>query len=136
MISDTRSNDKKIENSKRKGMAIISTIMTILKDVSLGVHYYEIAVLLRESLIVNAMLWNIKTWYDLKDHEIEELEAIDRILLRKILEVPFSTPKSYLYLELGILPFKRIIQARRISFLRYILSRKSDDLFHTIKESL
>ena len=32
------------------------------------------------------------------------------------------------YLELGITPLKYIIQARRIMFLHYILTRKKDDL--------
>ena len=83
-------------------MALISTIMTILKDLSLGVHYYEIAMLLRESIFLNGLLWGIECWYDLKDSEIEQLEKLDRILLRKVLQVPFSTPSIFLHLDLGV----------------------------------
>ena len=50
------------------------------------------------------------------------------MLLKRILEVPCSTPTALLYLELGITPLKYIIQARRIMFLHYILTRKKDDL--------
>ena len=54
--------------------------MAILNDVSLGSYYFEIGILLREALIVNRILWNIETWYNLSENEVEELELIDRIL--------------------------------------------------------
>ena len=53
---------------------------------------------------------------------------IDKILLKRIIGVPSSTPSALLYLELGIVPLRYIIQARRLTFLRYILTRKDDDL--------
>ena len=104
------------------------TIMTILNDISFGRHYYQIALLLRESLFINAMLWNIESWYNVTENEIDELEKIDRILLKKILNVPISTPSTLLYLELGVLNIKTIIQGRRIIYLRYIMTRNEDDL--------
>ena len=39
-----------------------------------------------------------------------------------------STPSALLYLELGLVPIKFTIQTRRLSFLRFILFRKDDDL--------
>ena len=128
VVSDVASNEKKIDYARNKGTATISSIMAILKEVSLGHHYLEIAMLLRETLFVNVILWNIETWYNLTTKEIEQLEIIDTMLLKRILEVPTSTPSALLYLELGITPLPYIIQAKRIMFLKYILSRPKDDL--------
>ena len=102
--------------------------MAILNDVSLGSYYFEIGVLLREALFVNRILWNFETWYNLSGNEVEELELIDRILLKRIFNVPSSTPTPLLYLELGITTLSYIIKARRLMFLHYILKRKEDNL--------
>ena len=51
-------------------------------------------------------------------------------MLKRIFEVPSSTPTALLYLELGITPLRYVIQARRIMFLHYILTRKEDDLLN------
>ena len=85
IISDSNNNKKKINSAKSKGTGAISTIMAILNDISLGIHYFEIAVLLRETLFINSILWNIETWYNLLESEVEELELIDRMLLKKCL---------------------------------------------------
>ena len=44
------------------------------------------------------------------------------------MDVPFSTPTALLYLELGIFPLRYTIQAKRIMFLRYIMTRSEGDL--------
>ena len=98
IITDKCNNEKKIERAKSKGMAMISTIMSILNDIRFGRYFYEIAILLRESLFINTMLWNVESWYNFTENEIEEFEKIDRILLKKILNVPVSTPSALLYL--------------------------------------
>ena len=88
-----------------------------------------------QSIFINGFLWGIESWYNLTNKEVEELEAIDKILLRRILSVPVSVPTALIYLELGIVPLKYIIQARRIMFLQYILKRKSDDLLRKFFEA-
>ena len=66
----------------------------------------------------------METWYNLKKTDLEEIEKIDRMLLKRILGVPTSTPSALLYLELGLIPLRYIIQAMRLTFLRYILCFK------------
>ena len=130
IVSDKYDNQKKVEYAKSKGISATSAIMGILNEVSFGHHYFEIAVLLRESLFINTILFNIETWYNITEHELNELESVDRILLRRIMNVPFSTPTALLYLELGIIPLRHIIQAKRIMFLRYIMTRQENDLLN------
>ena len=71
--------------------------MGILQEISFGKHYFEIASVLRNSLFINGILWNIETWYDIKENDINELEKIDKRLLKRILNVPSSTPSALLY---------------------------------------
>ena len=73
-------------------------------------------------------MWNLETWYDIKKKDIEELEKVDRMLIKIILSAPSSTPSALLYLEMGMIPLKYIIQARRLMFLRYILTQKDNSL--------
>ena len=128
MISDSCDNNKKMEKTINKGIGITSTIMAMLKEISFGHHYLDIATTLRDSIFVNGFLWNLETWYDIKEQDLKQLEKIDKMLLKRILNVPVSTPSALLYLELGLVPLRYIIQARRLTFLRYILTRNEDDL--------
>ena len=81
--------------------------MILLEEVCLGHHYFESAVLLRESLFLNGILFNIEVCYGLTKEEVDTLEAVDRILLRKILQAHSKTPAEALFLELGLLPIKQ-----------------------------
>ena len=86
-----------MKHVKSNGIGAISAIMAILTQVTVGSHWFEIAMFLRETLFINSMLWNTETCYDLSKKEIKELELIDRMLLKRILEVPCSTHTALLY---------------------------------------
>ena len=58
----------------------------------------------------------------LTQENIEDLEKVDRILLKNILNTGANTPKPMLYLELGCLRIGTIIKCRRLNFLHYLLS--------------
>ena len=60
--------------------------------------------------------------------EIELLEQVDEMLLRKLLEVGKSCPKEMLYLETGSRPIRFIIMSRRLMFLHYILNEDNKSL--------
>ena len=68
---------------------------------TLGEHYFETAVLLRESLFLNLFLTNGEVWYGMTKEEINKLEDLDISLLRRLLGVPLTVAKEALYLELG-----------------------------------
>ena len=101
---------------------IVSHIMEILKTVSSGKIYFELAIVLKEALLINGMLTNSDIWYGLHKSEISELEEVDKILLRRILEVLTSTSTESLYLELGLSPVSSILKSRRINYLHYLVN--------------
>ena len=114
-VASDCTNKENIDMRKSKGLGIVSLILTILDTICLGGYYFESAMSLRNSILVNGILYNSEVWYDLKEKDINVLEQIDEILLRKLLNAHSKTPLEALYLELGCLPLRYIIKARRIN---------------------
>ena len=130
LITSDGSNKTNIHSRKAKGFGIIDKIVSMLEEISFGPNYFEIAILLRSSLFISSILVNSEVWYGLTLSEIEQLEIVDQALLKKILEAPSSTPSVGLYLDLGCLPIRFIIKARRIMFLHTILKQDEKSLVH------
>ena len=132
IVSASSKNDMNIQNRVAKGMGNVTKVMNILEKVTLGSHYFETALLLRGSIFLSALLTNAESWHGLTAAHISKLESVDKLLLRKILGAPISTPIEALYLELGILRIGTIIKARRINFLHYMLNRHESEMIHQV----
>ena len=130
IISNDGKNKLNIEKRISKGLGIISQIMNILEIVTFGVHYVEIALLLRESIFINGILYNSEVWYGLSRAEVSDLEHLDRTLLRRILKTPVSTPIEALYLELGVQPIGEILKMRRIMYLHHLVTRMENEMLY------
>ena len=76
------------------------------------------------------MLNSAEIWYGLEKNEIAQLEEIDRLLLRRILEAPDSTCVKSLYLELGLIPIHIILKARRVNQLHYFATLDEKEMAH------
>ena len=129
---------KNIKNFKarvNKGTGIVNKIINMLDGIPFGQFYFEVALILRNSLLVSSMLCNSEAWYNITNSELNFLETVDLMLLRKILNSPKSTPKEMLYLELGCIPFRNLIQQRRLSFLYYILHEDPKSLVYRFFET-
>ena len=50
---------------------------------------------------------NSEVWYPISEKDIKDLIDADKILLRKIFEVPVSTPICVLFLESGEIPIEK-----------------------------
>ena len=100
--------------------------MNILETVSFGNFFFEIAMTLRESMFLNAILTNAEVWYNLTKSEIEELEELDRCLLRKFLGTKISCPKEALFLETGALPIGVLMKSKRVNYLHYLVKEVAE----------
>ena len=81
----------------KKGIGIVNRIISILDAIPFVNHYFKIAFLLRSSLLTSSMLCNNESWYNVTVAEMELLETVDIMLLRKILKTLKSTPIEMLY---------------------------------------
>ena len=130
VISTDGKNIKNVKARISKGKGIISRIMTILEGIPFGHFYFEVALMLRNSLLVSSMLLNTEAWYNLTKPELNLLETIDIQFLRSILKAPKCTPKEMLFLELGVVPFKQLIMKRRILYLHHILNENENSMLN------
>ena len=135
IISNDGRNIKNIRSRIAKGRGIVSKIISILDALPLGNSYFEIGLILRDSLLTSSILCNSETWYNITKAEMELLETVDTLFLQRILNAPKSTPKEMYYLELGCIPYRNLIQKKRLMFLFYILKQDPKSMIYKFFES-
>ena len=128
IISSNGKNSQNIESRVAKGLGIVSQILDLLKTVSFGIHFFEIAASLREAMLVNGLLTNCEVWHGITEGEVSKLEEVDRLLLRQVFQVASSCPTEALYLELGCIPLGLVIKSRRISYLHHLSTRNESEM--------
>ena len=128
MISADGSNTANIKARVSKGNGILSQIRNYLETVSFGAHYFKIALLLRESLLLNGILTNCDSWYGLTESEILDLESLDLAFFRMLFEVPQTVPTVSLFLETGSYSIRTIIKVRRVIYLHYLLKLEDSEM--------
>ena len=131
IISSDGKNTKNIKDRISKGVGIIAHIFNLLEVISFGQYHFEIAVLLRNTMLINGTLTNAEVWYNFTHHEIQEFEKLDQSFFAKLLGVPRTTPSEAYYLELGALPISAILKGRRVNYLHSILSRNQKSMVYT-----
>ena len=107
-ISDDGRNINNIKARVSKGKGIMCKILTYLDGIPFGKFYFEIALILRNSLMLSSILFNSEAWYNISKAELDLIESVDLMFLRSILKTPNSTTKEMLYLELGCMPCRDI----------------------------
>ena len=128
IISADGRHDKNIQSRKNKGLGKINEIMKILQSLFLGKYHYEVALVLRSSLLLSSLLLNSEAWVNLTESNIRRLEQTDEILLSKILGCDSNTSNVFKYLELGIYPVRFEIMKRKVLFLQYILQQEDSSM--------
>ena len=134
MAGDAKNNSN-IKAPVAKGMGILNDIFNILEQVTFGEHYFQIALLLRESLLVNSVLYNSSVWYNLTQKDINELSYLDKVFYSRLYSIPMTAPSESFYLENGALDFNTIIKARRIIYFHNVLNRNRSQLIYSFMMS-
>ena len=104
IIMRTGSNENNIEQRKITGLAAINQIMSMLNLTSLGHFYFEIALILRDTILISKLEFNSEIWYNVSKKQIEKLQQIDETYLRKIFDVTKTAPKVGIYIDCGKMP--------------------------------
>ena len=79
---------------------------------------------------MNGTTTNTEVWYGLNDSDIQELDALDRELIRRAFGCPFSVPAEAGHLELGLVPVRFIVKERRVNYLHYLATSEKDKLLY------
>ena len=132
IIDQNASIQATIDGRISKGNGIVAEISSILEEIPFGRHKSEVAMKLRESMLLNGILFNVEAWYGTTLKQIKSLETIDEYLLRNILKAHKKTPKEFLYLETGALPIRWVVAQRRILFMKHIMERHDNELLKKV----
>ena len=137
LISADGTHTKKVQQRSNKGLGVINQIMGILESTFSGKYYFEIALVLRESLFLSSILLNSEAWVNYSEKDVRILEQCDEILLTKILDCDSKSSNALKYLELGVVPIRFQIMRRKLGFLQYILKQEKDSMiFNVLKVTL
>ena len=124
--------NKNIKDRTNKGIGLISKIFNILQSVSFGTFSFEIALVLRNAILINGILTNVETWHNVGKADIAEIERVDKLFFMKLFEAPSSTPAVAFYLETGSVPLSVVIKIRRLMYLHAILRRPKNDMVRRV----
>ena len=128
IISENGSLDDTIKQRKLRGYSYISEIRALLSDMPFGSRRVEVGLMLRNAMFVNGILCNSEAWHSISKKHIEDLEVMDRSLLRYITGAHVKTKNEFLYLETGVLNIEKIISNRRMMYFQTIIKRDEDEL--------
>ena len=86
------------------------------------------AVLFRQSLLINGILCNSEVLYGLNKSHMEKLESVDVYLWRNIFSAMVSTPVESYYIETNTTPIRYIIMARSLMYYWTLLNKDDSEL--------
>ena len=132
LISADGTHTKKVHQRSNKGLGVINQIMGILESTFFGKYYFEIALVLRESLFLSSILLNSEAWVNYSEKDVRILEQCDEILLTKILDCDSKSSNALKYLELGVVPIRFQIMRRKLGCLQYILKQEKDSMIFNV----
>ena len=97
-------------------------------------YYFKISFIFRECKLLNGILTNAEVWYPITDNQIEILENIDLMFIRKLVKGHSKTAKEAFYLETGLLTIRFVMMKRRIMYLHHILQRSESEIIRKVYE--
>ena len=115
--------EETINERYKKGIGMVNQIMSILKEISFGPYFFEMALLFRSSMLLNGILFSTEALIGISEKHIKMLEDCDLMLMRQIFQTPVGTPKESFYIETSVLPIRFVIIGRRLMFLWSILQK-------------
>ena len=116
IISSSCKINDNIEERYNKGIGIANKIIGLLKEISFGHHYFQMAILFRQSMLVNSIMCNSEVLYGVSQTHIDTLESVDKYFWRKVFGAPISTPIESFFIETNTIPIRYILMGRRLMY--------------------
>ena len=132
LISADGTHTQKVKERSNKGLGVINQIMNILQSTYFGKFFFEVAMILRESLFLSSLLLNSEAWVNYSDKDVRILEKCDEMLLTRVLDCDSNSSNAMKYLELGVVPVRFEIMRRKLGFLQYILKQNKESMIYKI----
>ena len=130
VICSSGTNTKNIENKCNGGIGTVSQIIAMLGQITLGHYYFEVAMVLRDSMLISKLVSSSEIWYNVTKDQYRKIEQIDEMYLMRLFQAPKSVPRLSLYVECGKVPVKFIIQSRRMMYYWHLMHLDKDELIY------
>ena len=135
-LGDILVNNGKIDDNLKarhsKGVGIVNQIMSVLKEVSFGPYYFQMALMFRNSQLINGTLYNMEALHGVRNNHLDIIEECDKMLFRQIFDCPQGTPVEAFFFETSTLPLRFILQGRRLMYLWTILKKPNTELVRQV----
>ena len=92
----------------------------------------DVALILRESMLLNGILTNSEVWYGVKEEHLTALESADNDLMRKIFNAHSKTATELFFIETAKLPIRFVVSKRRLMYLWNILKQNKNELIRKV----
>ena len=136
IFQENGKNSELVKDRVGRGLAVILRIEAILSEIEFGKHTIEVALLLYHALFISSVLFNAQAWRNFTENDFNELQKLQLRLLRNIVDAPKSISKSFLFLELGVLPIRYEIHRRQLTFMHHIVNLEPDDPVRALYEQM
>lgn len=113
-------------------MGINSSLISLLKHVSLGSHYFKIGLLFRETNLIDGIMTSMEVVHGLTKIQIEKLENVDEIYLRKLFDAHSKVAKEALYIETGKIPIHIILKMRRLMYWWHLIHKDKNSMLYKV----
>ena len=132
IIQSDGGHEEEIKARVGRGNGLVNEIMDILSDIVFGKYFFEVAKILRNSVLIGSMLSSAECWFGLTQQQVRNLEKVDEHLMERILEAPSWSSRTLLYICLNVIPIRFILMQKRLLFLQYILQEEKSSLIYKI----
>ena len=136
IVQNNGKNDKNIQDKINKAVGSINKIISAINERPYGRHTFKAALLMRQGLMLSSMLTNAETWINMLETDITKLTMPDTMLHRQILSSTGNPSKVFMSLELGVVPVRYVLMAKRLNMLHYILNESTSSTMYQVYEEL
>ena len=133
VVSSDGKPDLDIDCRYSKGISAANQILVMINE-SFSFNYFEVAILFRNSILINEMLCSVESLNYLNKCHIEKLESCDKYLMTKLFQTGPSCPTNGFFFETGALPLRYVIMGRFLTFLWSILNKNESELAKQVYE--
>ena len=106
--------------------------MSDLSEIGIGYGYVKIGLIFRDATLKSKLLLNSEVWHGLTNKQVEMLEDMDKIYIRRLLNSHSKVAIECLYFEIGKMPWKYEVILRRFMYLWKILNVEKSELINRV----
>ena len=120
-----------IDSRYIKGISSANQILNMVNEHFIF-NYFESALVFRNSILINSVLFSLEANNYINKRQIERLESCDKYLFSKLFLAGSCAPALGYYWETGAIPLQFILMGRRLMYFWEILHKSDKEIVKTV----